>query len=266
MMRTLLLLSFLSLAACGDDDGTVDAGRDSGRDATTDVGADTRPTDTGADTNDIDAGTDGGADAGEDVGADAGIDGGPRDCASATAVANADPLSDMTPAIFGSAARSADRPSAGDFVATAAFVVSGSDFPVPSDCADRCTSGPFLQVVGDVPGVTSAGTTVSIAAGATFRLRFDIPTGGLLRPEPVVYFERPTCLECSSGGRRCDVDDACYDAGERYCLECDGDSPMRCACVDESGMNVPDDTECFFVTGDIAEVGVCESGSCMRSF
>ncbi len=264
-MRTFLLLSCLSLLACGDDDSLVDSGTDSAVDSGTDAGSDSA-IDTGMlDTGTGDSSSDSG-DTGGDSGVDADIDAGPSDCPGAIAVANADPLADMTPGTFGSASRSADRPSAGDFVATAAFTVTGTDFPIPSDCADRCMDGPFVQVHGDVPGVTAAGGVVSIAAGAVFRLRFDIPTGSRRRPEAVIYFERPTCLDCSAGGQRCGVDDACYDAGESYCLQCDGDSPMRCACVDERGMDLPDDTECFFVTGDIAEIGRCQAGNCTRRF
>lgn len=242
---------------CSPDEGCISVSPDAGSPDAGDVGV---PDDGGRDVGTPDA-RDASVDVAIDVFDAAAPDTSGFSCAGEVEVSDATPLLDSVPGDYGSYARLADRPSSADFRATTAFSLDESELPRVGDCSAGCF-GPFLQVRGDVPGVVDRGdTSVDIAAGARFRLRFAISMVGRSR-RAFVYFESPACVNCPSEGRECDVDMACYAPGNEYCLECEGRPGTTCACIDARGMTSPDGTACTVLLGDAIASGTCRGGEC----
>ncbi len=269
---SLILALLLSASACGDDSSTpLDAGddapaADSGDDASaTDASTeDATATDAAtADAGDRDAGDDAGtADAGDDAampdaGDDAGLmDAGMASCGPITNVDSADALAALIPEMYGRSPVRARWGDTGELHATAEITIHRDAFPSPIDCGG-CPVFPFSEH-RDIESLPEG--VYRIPIGTRFRVRYSIGLG-FVRGASLVF--TPSCEDpCAPTAGRCPVDSACYERGERYCLDCDGGEPEVCACVSEEMMSLPDGTDCFYILGDIAIAGSCADGMC----
>ncbi len=151
--------------------------------------------------------------------------------------------------------------SSPDLRATATLTVLPEDFPSPTDCPDCSTR---LLLDANLAGAaTIAGGGVRIESGVEFRMRFANPHDGSLAAQTTVRFERPCAGHCFASELRCSEDQACYEAGESFCLACEHRPGRECACVGSDGEPLPDDSACVY---GLFLIGECKMGACVYQF
>lgn len=154
------------------------------------------------------------------------------------------------------------------FLASSPISVCPEDFAPPSDCQvgkPPCYA-PMLITVD--PQLTGAGETAAcsgaqFAAGARFRVRFNLDPPTFITSErtPHIHFERACEEECEDGEHRCEAIDGCYPDDD-YCFECGFGTEAQCACLTADITVLPDCTECTYFLDDAGYFGLCLDGLC----
>ncbi len=142
--------------------------------------------------------------------------------------------------------------------------------PLPLDCSGGipCEAGVRLEVDRFLAGVdSSVGCPggVVLAAGARFRIRYDVMPGGQRSQfrVPNLRFERACDAACSPSERRCDGNGGCYPADE-VCFACGRGTQEQCACRSPDNGVIGDCESCAIRGEGTVSPGHCLGGSCTR--